>query len=101
MSDLSKTAYLLQGLRPICLARAFPLLLLLLALVNLAPPAFSQQSPASGAIRVAVVGPDGKILQTQAVVKLSNKTEHSSNWQTTGEASYTTFQGLSQGTYEI
>ena len=101
VADLSKTACFLQGSRPRCLAPAFALLLLLLALADLAPPAYSQQASASGAIRVAVVGPDGNVLRTQAVVKLSNPSQHSSNWQTTGEASDTTFQGLAQGKYEI
>src|ERR1700757_4702993 len=101
MAHLSKSACWRLGPRPMCLASAFSLLLLLLALAAPAPPAYSQQSSASGAIRVAVIGPDGDLLHTQAVVKLSNKIQNSTNWQTTGLASDTTFHGLWQGKYEI
>ena len=111
MAVLSQATCFLARLKRI--PRALFVLLLLFG-ADLLPTASSQQSSgtgdtgvasapsnaASGTIRVAVVGPDGGQLGTQAVVKISSKAQHSANWQTTS-ASETTFHGLAQGTYEI
>src|SRR5271165_3065332 len=112
MADLSKAARYLLRLRRII--QALFVLLLLFGFADLVPSASSRQSsgpgdagvaPAqdsatSGTVRVAVVGPDGGKLAVQAVVKLSNKVQHTANWQTTS-ASEATFHGLAQGTYLI
>jgi len=86
-------------------------LLLFIVLANLLPAAHSQQTSragvvpaqntaAGGGIHVVIVSPQGKPLGVQAVVKVSNKIQHSVNWQTTA-GSETTFTGLASGTYEI
>jgi Flp pilus assembly protein TadD len=113
MADLPKATRFLAPSRRIPRAARL-LLLLVFGAAGLLLPASAQQSSgtgytgaasaqnnaASGTIRVAVVGPDGGQLGTQAVVKLSNKAQHGANWQTTS-ASETTFHGLAQGTYQV
>lgn len=61
----------------------------------------SQGSEQSAAIRVIVVAEDQKPLPHQAVVRLVSKDRGSTNWQTTGDHSDTTFGDLSLGKYEV
>lgn len=110
MAGPSQTTGFLSGSRPILrvLVLAF---LVLFAMADTLPPAYGQQTlapdnsaagpaQASGTLRVTVIAPDGKPLGAQAVVKLSNKTQHGANWQTTS-ASETTFHGLAAGSYAV
>ena len=113
MADRSKTTCFIAGPRSVFHAALYTCLLFF-SLADLPPSAYSQQSSerdnggatspqkdaTSSTLHVAVLGPDGGPLGTQAVVKISDKAQHRANWQTTS-GSETTFRGLAQGTYEV
>ncbi len=52
-------------------------------------------------LRVVVVGPDGKPIAQQAVIKLHRGAGDTTYWQTTDEMSGTLFQDLALGSYDL